>query len=106
MIRLGFLSREERSALMVLARDDSVTHRLARRANALVLLDDGLSCEQIARVLLLDDEPKEVEKSSCGISADRQLSPRADVQVRRSSNYLFADRLQPSVRLASARPAI
>jgi putative transposase len=31
-----------------------VTHRLARRANALVLLDDGLSCEQVARVLLLD----------------------------------------------------
>lgn len=56
MIRAGFLSREERSALIGLARDGSVTHRLARRANALVLLDDGLSCERIAKVLLLDDD--------------------------------------------------
>jgi transposase len=56
MIRSGFLSREERLALIALARDGSVTHRLARRANALVLLDDGLSCEQVAQVLLLDDD--------------------------------------------------
>jgi transposase len=56
MIRPGFLSREERSALVGLARDGSVTHRLARRANALVLLDDGMSCEQVAKVLLLDDD--------------------------------------------------
>ena len=32
----------------------SVTHRLARRAYALLLLDDGLSCEQVSQVLLLD----------------------------------------------------
>src|SRR5271166_1627001 len=51
MIRPGFLLGDERSALIALARDGSVTHRLARRANALVLLDDGLSCEQVARVL-------------------------------------------------------
>ena len=56
MIRPGFLSRDERSALIALARDGSVTHRLARRANALVLLDDGQSCEQVAQVLLLDDD--------------------------------------------------
>ena len=56
MIRPGFLSREERAALIGLARDGSITHRLARRANALVLLDDGLSCEQVAKVLLLDDD--------------------------------------------------
>jgi transposase len=29
---------------------------LARRANALVLLDDGMSCEAIAKILLLDDD--------------------------------------------------
>ncbi len=28
----------------------------ARRANALVLLDDGMSCEAVAKVLLLDDD--------------------------------------------------
>ncbi len=42
--------------MVALARDGSVTHRLARRANALVWLDDGLSCEQVAKVLLLDDD--------------------------------------------------
>src|SRR5579863_39746 len=56
MIRPGFLSRKERAALIELARNGSVTHRLARRANALVLLDDGLSCDQVAKVLLLDDD--------------------------------------------------
>src|SRR6204780_3989926 len=49
MIRPGFLLGGERSALIALARDGSVTHRLARRANA-------LGCEQVARVLLLDDD--------------------------------------------------
>jgi transposase len=56
MIRRGFLSSKERSALIFLARNGSVTHRLARRANALVLLDDGMSCEQVGKVLLLDDD--------------------------------------------------
>jgi len=56
MVRAGFLSREERGALTDLARDGSITHRLARRANALVLLDDGMSCEQVGKVLLLDDD--------------------------------------------------
>ena len=56
IIRAGFLSREERAALTELARDGSITHRLARRANAMVLLDDGMSCEQVGKVLLLDDD--------------------------------------------------
>ena len=56
MIRGGFLTAEDRADLIALARDGSVAHRLARRANALVLLDDGLSCEQVARVLFLDDD--------------------------------------------------
>jgi hypothetical protein len=41
MIRAGFLAPESRSDLIELGRDGSVAHRLARRANALVLLDDG-----------------------------------------------------------------
>ena len=56
MIRPGFLDIESRQNLIELARDGSVAHRLARRANALVLLDDGMSCEAIAKVLLLDDD--------------------------------------------------
>jgi hypothetical protein len=53
MIRAGFLDRESRQDLIELARNGSAAHRLARRANALVLLDDGMSCEAIAKVLLL-----------------------------------------------------
>src|SRR5208282_1944607 len=34
----------------------SAAHRLSRRANALVLLDDGMSCEAIAKVLFVDDD--------------------------------------------------
>jgi len=56
MICAGYLSREDRADLIELARDGSVAHRLARRANALVLLDDGLSCVQVAAVLFLDDD--------------------------------------------------
>jgi transposase len=56
MIRGGFLDPESRSDLIDLGRDGSVAHRLARRANALVLLDDGMSCASVAKVLLLDDD--------------------------------------------------
>jgi transposase len=56
MIRAGFLDGESRRDLIELARDGSVAHRLARRANALVLLDDGMSCAAVAKVLLLDDD--------------------------------------------------
>jgi hypothetical protein len=41
MIRAGFLSREERAELIDLARDGSITHRLARRANAVLRLDES-----------------------------------------------------------------
>ena len=56
MIRAGFLSTEDRSDLIALARDGSATHRLARRANALVLLDAGWNCQEVAGALLLDDD--------------------------------------------------
>src|SRR5450759_5255386 len=56
MIRAHFLSPEDRADLIALARDGSAAHRLARRANALVLLDDGWSCETAAAVLFLDDD--------------------------------------------------
>src|SRR3954471_8915060 len=40
--------------LTELARDGLAEHRLARRANALVLLDRGMSC--VGRGLLIDDD--------------------------------------------------
>ena len=56
MIRPGFLDSESRRDLIELARDGSAAHRLARRANALVLLDKGMSCQSIGEVLLLDGD--------------------------------------------------
>jgi len=56
MIRPGFLSSEERQELVALARDGSAAHRAARRANALVLLNDGWSCDAVAKALFVDDD--------------------------------------------------
>jgi hypothetical protein len=56
MIRAGFLSPVDRADLIALARDGSAAHRLARRANGLVLLDSGWSCEKAAKALFLDDD--------------------------------------------------
>jgi hypothetical protein len=56
MIRPGFLDPESRQDLIELAQDGSAEHRLARRANALLLLDDGMSCETAAKVLFLNDD--------------------------------------------------
>ena len=55
MIRGGFLSPWQRSELKALLRDGDTEQRLARRANAMLLLDDGWSCERvaIARALML-----------------------------------------------------
>ena len=51
-----FLSAEDRDQLIALARDGSAASRLTRRANALVLLDDGWSCQEVADALLLNDD--------------------------------------------------
>jgi hypothetical protein len=56
VIRAGFLDSESRQDLIELTRDGLAAHRLARRANALLLLDDGMSCEAVAQVLYLDDD--------------------------------------------------
>src|ERR1700741_5680561 len=56
MIRGGFLTEEDRNKLIALARDGSVASRVTRRANALVLLDDGWSCQEVAAALLLNDD--------------------------------------------------
>jgi transposase len=56
MIRGGFLTGEDRSELIALARDGSAASRVTRRANALVLLDDGWSCQDVADALLLNDD--------------------------------------------------
>jgi transposase len=54
MGRGGFLTGEEKQVLTELARDGLAEHRLGRRANALILLDQGMSYRQVSKVLLLD----------------------------------------------------
>ncbi len=56
MIRGGFLSDKERTALKAVIRHPSEVHGVARRANAMLLLDDGFSCVEVAKVLYLDDD--------------------------------------------------
>ena len=56
MIRGSFLDPNIRSDLIALVRDGKAETRLTRRANALLLLDDGMSCTAIAKVLYLDDD--------------------------------------------------
>ena len=64
MIRGGFLGEEDRTKLIVLARDGATASRVTRRANALVLLDDGWSCQQVAHAFLLDDDTSAAGGSS------------------------------------------
>jgi len=56
MIRGGFLSKAERLELRDLARDGLSEARAARRANAIILLDKGWSCQEVADALLIDDD--------------------------------------------------
>lgn len=56
MIRPSFLTSSERRELEVCVRSHREGHGIARRANAILLLDDGESCIQIAKFLYLDDD--------------------------------------------------
>src|ERR1700689_1625295 len=56
MIRGGFLTEEDRGKLVALVRDGSAASGGTRRANSLVLLDDGWSCREVAAALLMDDD--------------------------------------------------
>ena len=56
MIRRDFLSPEERFELECCVRRQREDHGIARRANAILLLDKGKTCIQIAEFLYLDDD--------------------------------------------------
>ena len=56
MIRPNFLSAEDRLQLERCVRRQREDHGIARRANAVLLLDDGKSCAEIADFLYLDDD--------------------------------------------------
>ena len=56
MIRSNFLSREDSRELLARVKRQREDNGVSRRANALLLLDDGKSCVEIAQMLYLDDD--------------------------------------------------
>ena len=56
MISGGFLSAKERAALKAVIRQPSESHGVARRANAILLLDKGWNCAEVSEALYLDDD--------------------------------------------------
>jgi len=52
----NFLDKSTRDELESILRQGVHEYRVGRRANALLLLDDGMSCEAIAKVLYMDDD--------------------------------------------------
>ena len=56
MIRSNFLTAAEFLELLSCVKRQREDHGIVRCANALLLLDDGMSCAQIAKVLFLDDD--------------------------------------------------
>ena len=56
MIRANFLTASDRLELLSCVKRQREDHGVALRANALLLLDTGMSCVQIAKVLFLDDD--------------------------------------------------
>jgi hypothetical protein len=56
MIHPGFISASERLELEACVRRQREDHGIARQANAMLLLDDGKSCQEISDFLYLDDD--------------------------------------------------
>ncbi|WP_413902833.1 helix-turn-helix domain-containing protein [Tateyamaria sp.] len=56
MIRSNFLTAEERLELERCVRGKREGHGIARQAYAILLLDVGESCAQIAKFLFLDED--------------------------------------------------
>ncbi|MCF8482581.1 MAG: helix-turn-helix domain containing protein [Rhodospirillum sp.] len=56
LIRSGFLSPSARQEFEACVRRQREDHGIARRTNAIHLLDDGKSCQEIAAFLYLDDD--------------------------------------------------
>ena len=56
MVRSGFLSAQDRKDLLGCVKSQVEAHGVARHANALLLLDKGKSCAEVATVLYIDDD--------------------------------------------------
>ena len=56
VIQPGFLNAEDRAAMLSCVKRHDEDHGIARRANALLLLDDGKSCAIVSEMLFIDDD--------------------------------------------------
>ena len=97
----NFLTHTERLTLEAALRSRKGAALKVRRANALLLLDDGLSPMDVARVLYLDDETirswkRGFEQDGLG-SLDLALYSKRD-------GYLMADQEASLARLFRERP--
>jgi transposase len=88
MKRVGFLGEEDRANLVALARDGSAASRITRRANALVLLDNGWSCREVANALLIDDD---TVRSWRKIFEQRGIEGLASFDMGGSASFLSAE---------------
>ena len=82
MIRPGFLSSADRIELEACVRRQREDHGIARRANAILLLDDGESCARIAKFLYLDDDTIGAGIRAAGKMAGMRLPSTAGKVVR------------------------
>ncbi|MGH6811306.1 MAG: helix-turn-helix domain-containing protein [Methylocella sp.] len=85
VIQSGFLTKEDREKLIAITRDGSLVHRFARQANALVLLDKGWNCLQVAHGFLLDDDTIRGWRK---LFEDRGIEGITSIDVGASASYL------------------
>lgn len=83
---------------MGIARDGLAEHRIARRANAMVLLDQGWSCERVAAALLLDDDTVRNWHFSCPV--------KPFVRLLKESQYSTETWVQAADEYPVSRPTI
>lgn len=96
-----FLTVEERAALQLLLRERKAAGLKVRRANALLLLDDGLSALDVARVLYLDDET--IRSWKRGFEKDGLGSLELKIYSKRDG-HLTSDQEAKLSALFRARP--
>lgn len=79
MIYIDFLTSSERRELVACMRRHREDHGVARRTNAILLLDDGKSCQANAEFLYLDDD---TIRGWLGRPFDRRLERRSVLRLR------------------------
>ena len=84
-----------RKALIALARDGSSLARMTHRANAVVLLDGGMGCQQVAKVLLFDDD---TIRGWCELFELNGLEGLTRIEMGGSSGKMNFDRAKLSRR--------